>query len=87
MKGRRRSIPDISPVESLPIVHELSDANKLLWERYYGPMQAAAQALNAAIVNTQNLLARIIIEREGFEPDEHVFDMDRLVIRSRPKEG
>ena len=87
MKGRRRRIPDISPVESLPIVHELSDANKLLWERYYGPMNAAAQTLNAAIVNTQNLLARIIIEREGFEPDGQVFDMDRMVIRSRPKEG
>ena len=87
MKGRRRHIPDISPVESLPVVHELSDANKLLWERYYGPMNAAAQTLNAAIVNTQNLLARIIIEQEGFNADEHVLDMDRLVIRQRPKQG
>jgi len=86
MKGRRR-ILDIRPSKSLPIVHELSDANRLLWERYVGPMNAAAQTLNAAIQNTQNLLARIIIEREGLEPDNHALDMDRVVILSRPEQG
>lgn len=64
----------------------ITDTNKLLWERYHGPMQAAAAQLNAAIQNVQNILAGIIIEREGFSTETHLFDMDRLRIVKRPVE-
>lgn len=66
------------------IVKPLSDKSKLLWERYYGPMQGAAQSLNAAIANTQNLLAVIIMEMEGVDPTMHTFDADNMRIIARP---
>lgn len=66
-------------------IRPISDAHKLLWERYYGPMQAAAAQLNAAIQNTQNILAGIILEREGFSPETHLFDADKLRIIPRPR--
>jgi len=69
------------------IVHPISDKNKLLWERYYGPMQAAAAQFNAAIQNTQNLLGAIIIEAEGFDPRSSVFDADHMAIRPRSKKA
>jgi hypothetical protein len=69
---------------TISIVHPVSDKSKLLWERYYIAMNGAAQAFNAAIVNTQNILGRIIIEAEGFDPDTHIFDADNLRIVSRP---
>lgn len=65
-------------------VHPIGDKSKLLWERYYAPMQNAAAAMNAAITNTQNMIAAIIIEAEGFSPETHVFDMDKLRIMRRP---
>ena len=46
----------------------LSDKAVLFWERYHKPMNAAAQSLNAALVNTQNILAGIVIEMEGYDP-------------------
>lgn len=64
---------------------DISDANKLLWAQYYGPMQQAAATLNAAITNTQNLLATVIAKSEGLDPSEWVFDMDRVVMVKRPK--
>lgn len=85
MKRRDMRIPKDLFESPLPVTHPLSDASKLLWERYQGPMNAAAQQFNAAIANTQNLLARIIIEREGLDPDHHVLDVDVMGIRSRPK--
>ncbi len=75
---RNRIVREIGPV------HPINDKNKLMWERYHGPMQAAAAQLNVAIQNTQNMLARIIMESEGFDADKHVFDMDKLVILPRP---
>lgn len=75
MRTIKRAIGPVVPI---------SDANKLMWERYIGPMQSAAAQLNAAIANTQNILAGIIIEREGFLTDTHIFDMDKLRIVPRP---
>jgi len=76
MSNRRRNV--------LPIAgHKISDKSRLLWERYVGPMQGAAAALNAAIVNTQNVLAGIIVEAEGFTAETHQFDIDRLVVVPR----
>lgn len=68
-------------------IRPISDANKLLWERYYGPMNAAAAQMNAAIQNTQNILGAVILEREGVSPDTHVFDADNLRIIPRPRKG
>ncbi len=68
-----------------PVVHKISDKSMLVWERYYGSMQAAASMMNQAITNTQNVLAVMIIEAEGFSPETHVFNMDKLVIVERPK--
>jgi hypothetical protein len=62
----------------------LSDKSVLLWERYHKPMQAAAATFNAAIANTQNLLGGIILESEGFDPETHVFDADKMRIVPRP---
>lgn len=64
--------------------HKISDKSRLLWERYAGPMQAAAAQLNAAIQNTQNIIAGVILEAEGKSSETHVFDMDHLVIIPRP---
>lgn len=79
MKPRNMVLP--AKVESYP----LSDKSKLLWERYHGPMQSAAHALNQAITNTQNLLAGILLEMEGYSPETHVFDIDKMCIRPRPQ--
>lgn len=65
-------------------VHPIGDKAKLLWERYYAPMQAAAAAMNNAIANTQNILGAIIIEMEGYSPTTHLFDVDGLRIVRRP---
>jgi len=64
--------------------HKLSDKSARLWESYYGPMSGAANALNAAIQNVQNILGRVIIAHEGFDPDTHMFDADRMQIIPRP---
>lgn len=66
-------------------VRPLSDKSKLLWERYWGPMNGAAQALNAAIGNTQNLLASIIMEMEGLDPTKHSLDVENMRIVARPQ--
>lgn len=75
-RGPARIIGEIKPI---------SDANKLLWERYFNPMQAAAAQFNAAIRNTEQILAAVIIEREGFTTDTHVFDMEKMRVIPRPK--
>lgn len=80
MSQRRRAIALVTGE-----IRPISDANKLLWERYYKPMQAAAAQFNAAITNTQNILAAIIMEREGVSTETHVFDMDKLRIVPRPR--
>lgn len=67
--------------------HEISDSSKLLWERFWKPMQAAASQMNHAISTTQNLLGEIILKNEGFSPDTHVFDIDRNVIVPRSKDN
>lgn len=66
------------------VVHPISDKAKLLWERYWGPMNGAAQSLNAALNNTMNLIGTIIVEMEGFDPKSHLFDADNMRIISRP---
>lgn len=73
------------PAREIGAIIPISDANKLLWERYYGPMQSAAAAFNAAIRNTENMLAAIIMEREGASTETHVFDIDKLRIIPKPK--
>jgi len=77
----KRRIVSVRPSRD---VKTISDTNKLLWERYWGPMNAAAQQLNAAILNAQNVVARIIIEREELNPDTHLLEVDRMVILERP---
>ncbi|MGH3589534.1 MAG: hypothetical protein ACRDRF_00655 [Pseudonocardiaceae bacterium] len=62
----------------------LSDKSKLAWERYYGPMQSAAAAFNAAIKNTENIVAAAILEAEGLSPETHFFDMNALEAVERP---
>ena len=64
--------------------HKLSDKAARVWEAYQGPMQAAAQAMNAAIVNTEKLLGGIILQMEGFSPETHLLDVGRMVILRRP---
>lgn len=75
-----RITPKTVPLESFP----LSDKGKLLWERYFTPMQAAAATFNTAIKNTEQLLASILLEIDGYSPETHVFDMDHLRIIKRP---
>ncbi len=70
-------------VAAVPII-AISDKSRLLWERWYSPMQSAAAALNGAIQNTNNLIAKIILEAEGYSTDTHLFDIDRCVILPRP---
>lgn len=81
VKNFPRASADVKPIlPSKPI----SDKSRLLWERYFAPMQGAAQALNAAIINTQNVLGGIILEMEGVSAETHVFDMDNMRIVPRP---
>lgn len=78
-----RNVTSIEEAKKKPV--DITDSSKLLWHRFYGPMQSAAQQFNNAVVNTQNLLAELILEKEGYSKDTHVFDMDNLVIVERPK--
>lgn len=64
--------------------HKLSDKAARVWESYQGPMNAAAQAMNAAILNTEKLLGGIILQMEGFSPETHMLDMGRMLILRRP---
>lgn len=74
-----RALPSVGPS------HKISDKSRLLWERYFGPMQAAAIQLNVAVRNTEGLIASAIIEAEGFSVDTHVFNIDNLTIVPRPQ--
>ena len=80
MSQRSRSTPRI-----IGEIKPISDKSKLIWERYYGPMNGAAQALNVAIQNTQNILGGIILELEGVSPETHIFDVDKMRIIPRPQ--
>lgn len=75
-RQRGRVIGEIKPI---------SDKSKLLWERYYKPMQGAAAALNAAIQNTENIIGGIILEAEGLSPDTHMFDPAKMRAVPRPR--
>lgn len=66
--------------------HKIGDKSRLLWERYYGPMQGAANVLNAAINNTMSVIGGVIIEMEGFSVDTHIFNADKMEIVPRPQE-
>lgn len=63
---------------------DMTDSSKLLWAQYYGPMQAAAQSLNAAIVNAQNALGAALLRLDGLDPKEWALDMDTLTYVRRP---
>jgi hypothetical protein len=80
MKTRNRVIGQVAGDKP----HKVSDKSARLWESYHGPMNAAAQALNGAITNVQNILAGIILDAEGFDRETHVFDADRLTIVRKP---
>lgn len=82
MSNRNRA-----PARVIGEIKPISDANKLLWERYQRPMEAAAATFNAAIQNTQNILGRVIIESEGLDPDKYLFDVDNMRIIPRPNTG
>lgn len=62
----------------------VSAESTLLWERYYGPTQAAAQQLNAAIQNMHNIIGSWIVEKEGFTTETHIFDADKMRVVPRP---
>jgi hypothetical protein len=64
---------------------DLSDKSKLVWFQFIGPMQAAANAFNAAIVSTQNLVAGTIIRDEGLDPDEWALDMGKVKLVRLPE--
>ena len=70
-----------------PLPHKISDTNRLMWERYFNPMQSAAAQLNAAITNVENILGAIILEREGFSPDTHQFNAGNGTIVPRLQQG
>jgi len=71
-------------VQPVPVI-KISDKSRLLWERWSGPMQQAAAALNGAIQNTNNIIAAAIIEAEGYSAETHLFDMDKCIILPRPR--
>jgi hypothetical protein len=70
-----------------PEVRDISDKSKLLWASYFGPIQSAVAQLNAAITNTNDVVARSIMEAEGVSPEEWVFDMATVKLTRRPKAG
>jgi hypothetical protein len=80
---QRRGVLPLTPKKP-PEGKKLSGESQLLWERFFGPMQGAAAQFNAAIRNTENILAAMILEKEGFSAETHLFDMDRQVILPRP---
>ncbi len=82
-RNRRITALSVAPYQTGEI-HKVSDKGARLWESYYGPMNGAALALNAAIINVQNILGRIIMQLDGYDPDTHSFDPSRMVIVPRP---
>lgn len=69
------------PAKTRPI----SDSATLYWERYFKPTQAAAAAMNAAVLNMHNIVGERILEMEGVSKETHFFDADRMVIVEKPK--
>lgn len=82
MSNRRNRVLPMPAIKTPE--HKLSDKTARVWESYQRPMSGAIQALNAAIMNTQNVLGAIVLEMEGFSVDTHMFDVDRMVIIERP---
>jgi hypothetical protein len=78
-KLRRMQPPKIPAVK-------LSDKSRLLWERYFPMMNGAAQAMNAAIQNTENVLAGIILEIEGVSIETHQVNFQTMEIVPRPRQ-
>lgn len=83
---KRKKLKLVS-MEQKPEVRDISDGSKLVWGSFFGPMQEAAQKLNAAISITQNIIAAQIIKAEGLSPEEWMFNMDNLKLERRKKEA
>lgn len=66
-------------------IKPISDKARLVWERYYAPMQGAAHALNQAIANTQNVLAGVLMEMDGVSPETHILDVEKMRYIPRPR--
>lgn len=56
----------------------LSDASKLIWAQFMGPMEAAAQQLNLAMAAARNTVATQLMKAEGLDPEDWQFNMDTL---------
>ena len=61
-------------------IRQISDAGQVAWYRYAGPINAAAQQLNAAIQAANDVVAKHIIRAEGLNPEDWSFDMDRVCL-------
>jgi hypothetical protein len=48
---------------------ELSDRSKLVWQQFVGPAQQGMQAVQVALNNAQELVARLLAQAEGLDPD------------------
>jgi hypothetical protein len=83
--SNRRIGNRITPPLETGEIRPLSDASKLLWERYWGPMNAAATQLNLALNNAQNILGALILEKEGVDPEKFSVDVDKMRIVPRPR--
>lgn len=84
----RPVIPISGKQEVKPIKMEkkdISDKSKLVWERFIGPLASAASQMNVALTNAQNIMAQRIIEAEGLNPDEWIFDIDNVQLVKRPE--
>ena len=79
--SNRRGVTPLMTGEIRP----LSAESKLLWERYWGPMNSAAVQFNAALRNAENILGTIILEKEGLDPEKYLVDVEKMRIVPRPR--
>lgn len=82
-RHRRSNAPVVGTLKPPTEIKSIGDKSYALWNRYFPPMQQAAQMLNAAIENTQNILGSIILEIEGCSAETYIFDADRMRIVPR----
>lgn len=64
---------------------DMTDAGKLVWGEFAGPMNAAVAQINAATQAAQNALAKALAPGEGVDPRQGwVLNVPRMRWEKRP---
>jgi len=62
----------------------ISAESQLFWNEYLIPANAAVANMNNAFAVIQNMLAKIVLEREGYDYRTHALNLDSMRIVRKP---